>query len=218
VTTTTEASITTGTESTTTTSSTTTTTTLPSGSPYATYSGSGDDVLDTQKPAGPALVWISGNAGSDYFGVTSYGYGYSGPDTMLDLLVNAIEPYEGIRLIDYWHLGDEELTTRLEVKATGSWSIEIRPLSSARTLPTPGQIQGTGDEVLVVTGNPDTAHIVGNAGARYFGVTAYYGPTAMYDLLVNAVAPYEGPVMFSAPNAQLIEVRATGPWSISTEE
>ena len=103
------------------------------------------------------------------------------------------------------------------VKATGAWSIEIRPLSTARTVGTPGQIQGTRDDVIRVTGSPSTAHIVGNAGSRYFGVWAYYGRTTMYDLLVNEADPYDGTVMFSKPNAYLIEVHASGPWSISTQ-
>ena len=93
-----------GPTTTTTAAPTTTTTTVPSGSPIAKYSGSGDDVLDVQKPAGPALVWVRGNAGSDYFGVTSYGPGYSGPYTHLDLLANTADPYEGIHLIDYWYM------------------------------------------------------------------------------------------------------------------
>ena len=203
---------------TTTTAPTTTTTDLPSGSVIASFSGSGDDVLDFQKPAGPALVWISGNAASAYFGVKSFGQGDDGPYTWFDLLANETEPYQGIRLIDYHHYyTDQKLTTRFEVKATGPWSIEVRPLSSARTLGTPGQIQGTGDDVILVTGSPSTARIVGNAEARYFGVKAYYSATTSYDLLANETDPYDGTVMFSKSNAYLIEVQASGPWSISTQ-
>jgi hypothetical protein len=214
-TTTTAVTTTTTSSSTTTTSSSTTTTT--SGGLIARYSGSGDDVIDVQKPAGPALVWVEGNAGSRHFAVVSYGPGYSGQYTYYDLLVNTTDPYEGLHLIDYWYFGQEELTTRLEVTATGAWSIEIRPLSSARTVGTPGQVQGTKDDVIRVTGNPSKAHIVGNAGSRYFGVWAYYGRSTMYDLLANETDPYDGTVMFSKPNAYLIEVHASGPWSINTQ-
>jgi hypothetical protein len=198
---------------------TTTVATEPAGGVLARYSGTGDDVLDIQKPAGPALVWISGNAGSNYFGVTSYGPGYSGQYTLQELLANETEPYEGIRLIDYWQGFSQQQpqTTRIEVKATGVWSIEIRSLTTARTVGTPGQIQGSGDDVIRVTGNPNKAHIVGNAASRYFGVTAYYGPTDIYDLLANETDPYEGTVMFSRANASILEVQAHGPWSISLE-
>lgn len=180
------------------------------------YSGNGDQVLDINKWQGSALVWIQGNAGSDYFGVTSYGPGNDGPHSYYDLLVNTTEPYEGVRLVDYWSfLGSEEQTTRLEVKATGSWKIEIRPLSSARTVSNHSQISGSSDEVLLVNGNPGKATITGNAGSHYFGVKAYYGQSAMHDLLVNETDPYSGTVMFSKPNPRVLEVTASDPWVIA---
>jgi hypothetical protein len=196
----------------------TTTTTEAPGGVLARYSGSGDDVLDILKPQGPALVWIRGNAGSDYFGVTSYGPGSGGQYTYYELLANETDPYEGIRLIDYYQGYSENppQTTRIQVKAEGAWQIEIRSLSTARIVGTPGTIQGTGDDVIRVSGSPGEAHIVGNAASRYFGVTAYYGPTSLYDLLVNDTDPYEGTVMFSKANVQLLEVQAADSWSIST--
>ncbi|MBN1458565.1 MAG: S-layer homology domain-containing protein [Armatimonadetes bacterium] len=208
----------TGFTTTTTTAASTTSTTEAPGSPIATYSGTGDDVVEIQKPSGPALVWVQGNADSQYFSVKSYGPGDDGPHTYLDLLVSTTTPYQGTLLIDYWYYGDEELTTRLVVSATGPWSIEIRTLGSARTLSTPGYITGSEDEVLLVIGNPDTAHIVGNAQERYFSVKAYYGRTTLYDLLVSTTGTYDGTVMFSKANVELIDVTATGSWSISTKD
>ena len=130
------------------------------------YSGVGDTVLDVQKPSGPALIWIKGNAQEKYFGVTSYGPGNNGAHTYYDLLVNKTDAYEGVRLIDYFHFGDEEQTARLEIKAAGPWWIEIRPLSAAQTVGTRGQIQGTTDDVIGVTREPGHRPHCGQRGNR----------------------------------------------------
>jgi hypothetical protein len=198
----------------------TTTTTTQGPNPHVhRYTGTGDEVLDISKDPGPALIWIKGNATQAYFGVVSRGPGYDGPFTYYDLLANTADPYEGISLIDYEHfLSDARETKRLEIKATGTWQVEIRPISSARTITTPGTITGGGDDVLLVQGSPSKLLITGNQGGGYFGVWAYYGQDEMYDLLVNTADPYTGRVGLSHSNAKLISVKAERPWSISAED
>ena len=173
------------------------------------YSGSGANVIDIQKPGDPddaVLVYVRGNAESGYFGVESY----DAAGEQVDLLVNTTDPYEGIVLMD---LRDGEQTTRLQVTADGDWYIEIRPLATARRTNAPGTISGTGDDVFIVDGEPDTAHIVGNADGNYFGVWAY-GDSS--DLLVNETDPFDGRVIVSR-DAILFEVTAVGGWEITFE-
>jgi hypothetical protein len=124
-----------------------------------TYSGNGTNVIDIQKPGDVVLAYIRGNAGSRYFGVESY------DDTgeQVDLLVNTTDPYEGVVLMD---IRDGDHSTRLQVTAEGEWSIELRPLNTARRVNIPGTIEGTGDDVFIVDGDPDVAQISGNADGR----------------------------------------------------
>jgi hypothetical protein len=110
-----------------------------------TLSGSGDDVVDFENPFDIAIVKITGNSAGRYFGVKNYG----SDGTNYNLLVNTTDPYEGIRPLDFY---DSEHTTRFEITAVGEWTIEILPITEARTLSVPGEIEGFGDEVVIING------------------------------------------------------------------
>ena len=173
------------------------------------YSGSGSDVVAIEKPGGldaVVIVHVVGNAESSYFGVT--GFDEAGKQT--DLLVNTTDPYDGITLLD---ARKGQTTTRLQVEAQGDWTIEVRPLAMARAAAVPGTTSGAGDDVLLLDGKPDTAHIVGNAEGRYFGVI---GHGKRYDLLVNTTDPYDGRVIVNRDTV-VIEVKATGEWEVTFE-
>jgi len=120
------------------------------------------------------------------------------------------EPYEGIRPVDF-DVGDQ--TAMFEVKATGVWKIELRSLSTTRSLPYGAAISGSGDEVVRLMGAPKTLHIVGNSASRYFGVIGY-GDS--WDLLANETDAYDGRVLVES-GVIAIEIQATGPWSITSE-
>lgn len=166
--------------------------------------GNGDSIVDFENPFNLAIVHITGNASSRHFAVKNY----DGNGNYLDLLVNTTDPYDGIRPLDF---GNNEHTTRFEVKAVGEWKIEILPLTSARVLNVPGSIEGKGDEVLILRGGkPDLAKIKGNASSRHFAIKAY-GNYA--DLLVNTTDPYEGTVIVRSDTV-VIEIKAEGNWSI----
>jgi hypothetical protein len=169
--------------------------------------GTGDSVVDFDNPFSVAIVHVTGNAASRYFGVTTY----DANGNQIDLLVNTTDPYDGVRPLDF---RDDEHTTRFEVSADGDWVIEIKHLFEARKLDVPGTITGSGDDVFLLLGAaPDTATIIGNAEGRYFGVFAY---GEEIDLLVNTTDPYEGTVIVD-PNTLVIEVKAEGEWEITVE-
>jgi hypothetical protein len=172
------------------------------------FTGTGDSIVDIDKPSGPMLVHIVGNTSSRYFGVISYDIN----NERIDLLVNTTEPYDGIRPLDFL---DDQWTARFEVSARGEWTIEVLPLSHIRYVEVPGIIEGNGDDVfLLAGGTPDLAIIKGNEEGRYFGVIGWY-PSR--DLLVNTTDPYEGTVMLDQDTV-IIEVIATGAWQIEITE
>jgi len=167
-------------------------------------SGSGDSIVDIDKPNLPMVVHVTGNVGSNHFAVKNY----DSVGERIDLLVNTTEPYDGIIPLDFM---TDEWTSRFEVTATGDWTIEVLPLSSIRVLSIPGKIEGNGDEVFVLTGGvPDLGIISGNSGSNHFAVKSYNGGR---DLLVNTTDPYEGTVMVDSGTI-LIEVIAVGSWTI----
>jgi hypothetical protein len=170
------------------------------------YSGNGDNVIDIQKPGDVVLAYIRGNAGARYFGIESF----DDAGEQVDLLVNTTDPYEGVVLMD---IRDDDNSTRLQVQAEGEWYIELRPLSTARRVSVPGTIEGTGDDVIIIDGEPDIAQISGNADGRYFGVIGYSNRS---NLLVNTTDPYDGRVIV-ARDTILIEVEAVGSWTITFE-
>lgn len=173
------------------------------------YTGSGANVIDIQKPGDPdgaAIVYVRGNAAGRYFGIESY----DASGDQLDLLVNTTDPYEGIVLLD---IRRDDQTTRLQITAEGDWYIEVRPLSSARRVTLPGTATGTGDDVFIMDGDPDVAHILGNADGRYFGVHAYGDRS---DLLVNTTDPFDGRVIVRRDSV-LMTVTAIGTWTITFE-
>lgn len=168
-------------------------------------SGSGDSVVNVEKPQVPAIIEISGNDESRFFSVESV----NAEGETLNLLVNATELYHGIRPLDF---GRSAHTTRLQVSAPGGWSAVIRPLSAAKHLTVPGSISGTGDDVIVLEGaTPDLATISGNQAERYFGVTGY--GDSFPDLIVNTTNPYSGQSIVES-SVVVLEVQAVGDWSI----
>jgi hypothetical protein len=193
---------------TTTTRATTTTTTTPPVVRQE-YTGTGNDVVDVDIPEGvAALIHVEGNAQGRYFGVRSY----DDLGNRLEGLVNTTDPYAGTRPLDF-SFGDH--TARLEIEASDGWTITILPASEGRSGEAPGTITGTGDDVVIVFGEFDTAHIVGNRDSRYFGVTAW---TDSRDGLVNTTDPYDGRVILpSGSEVMIIEVEAVGDWTIVFE-
>lgn len=175
----------------------------PTATPIV-LTGSGDSIVDIDRPNEMAMVHISGNAEGSYFGVTSY----DAAGNQIELLVNTTDPYEGTKPFDF---DDGDHTTRFEVQASGNWTIEILPLSAIAHIEAPGQFSGSGDDLFaIVAGTPDTATISGNAGGSYFGVFAYGD---RQQLLVNTTDPYEGTVILDSDTI-IIAVQAVGDWTV----
>lgn len=166
--------------------------------------GSGDAIVDLDKPDDPAIVHITGNAANGHFAVISYDAG----GNQMELLVNTTDPYDGVRPIDFL---EAEHTARFEVKATGSWEINILPFFDMPIASVPGVHQGTGDAVFFLDNPADIAAITGNAAGVHFAVHAY---GTSVDLLVNTTEPYDGQVIIPA-GARVIAVTAVSDWTMN---
>ena len=169
-----------------------------------TLTGSGDTIVNVDKPDLPAIARISTTQSGGNFAVISY----DSSGNRIALLVNEIGSYSGIRPIDF--LADEH-TSRFEVKADGSWRIEILPLSSARSLSVPGKVSGTGADVILLHGStPDVAQM-SHSGDSNFVVIAHCASGR--DLLVNEIGSYSGSVIVRG-DAMILEIMADGDWSV----
>jgi len=185
--------------------STPTSTATPEPEPVV-LTGSGDAVVQFEMPGPLALAHIIGNATSRYFGVTSY----DDEGNRVQSLVNTTDPYDGYRLVTG--------SSRFQVEAEDPWKIEVLPFSPALgldfVLHVPGKVEGSGDYVLILIGDPpDTATIKGNAVGRFFAVIVL---APERHLLVNTTDPYEGTVIMPR-DAQLLEILAQDSWSISVD-
>ncbi len=170
--------------------------------PPEVYEGSGDDYLAVDPPDDPFIMLISGNQAGRHFSVV----GYDADDNRTELFVNTTEYYQGITL-------DLQETRSLEISADGEWRVELRSLRDAQTVEVPGSIEGAGDYVFLLDGEPSAAEIEGNQQSRHFAVHGY-GRSG--HLLVNTTDPYEGRVRVES-DVLVITVTAVGDWSIELE-
>jgi hypothetical protein len=175
---------------------------------HATYSGTGDDVVEISKPDEelPALLVVTGNRKGRHFAVVAR----DDAGTRIGALVNTTEPYDGIVPID---LPPRTNTTLLEISATGSWSIQLYSIGAAQKAEVPGTFEGEGDNVLWIEGEPSRAKIQGNTASRHFAVTAYDGNGNRLGAKVNTADPYSGSVIIPSETL-LLQINAVGKWSV----
>jgi hypothetical protein len=174
--------------------------------PVAKYSGVGDDVISIHKPASVDLVTATSTGGENNFVIEA-----KGPNDDDQLLVNTIGNYHGTTLMDAQQ-GEE--STTLQVSATGSWSIILRPTWTAQHY-TGGTFNGTGDSAVIVSDSSLFKASFSGPPTEDNFVVEEYTNGGDDNLLVNVVnANYHGTVPLSPPG--LIMVTAAGPWSMST--
>ena len=172
--------------------------------PYSmSYVGVGDNVIQI---AGLDASWamrISGNDGGNHFSVTAYDENMN----YLDLLVNTSDPYEGV-VID-----PKQTAANLEIKATGSWKVELIYLRDVSKASAGTLLTGTGDAVILTDRIGSTMEITGNSQERHFSVWAYSLAADKSDLLVNTTEEYSGTVLLDF-NPTYLVINAEGAWTI----
>jgi hypothetical protein len=170
------------------------------------FTGTGSKNIDFENPYGLAIAHITGNSMKKYFSVGTF----DEDSKLLAYLVNTKEPYEGIVPIDFNGIK----TTEIKVSATGDWEIEVLPISAADTLEVPGTIEGSGDDVIALTGvNPYRVYVKGNYATRLMTVSSFGKDGDYQNQLVSATEPYDNNV-FIKTSAAFIQVECYGKWSI----
>jgi hypothetical protein len=166
--------------------------------------GRGDTVVDIEPVEKRARLAFISYAGGGNFSI----WNYDANGEKIDLLVNTIGKYSGTVPID---LDNDNPTTRLEITASGDWTIEIHPMLDVRKVTIPGEITGVGDDVVFLDGgDTDLMKVDASKAKGNFSVWAY---GASRDLLVNEIAPYTGTVVM-AKDVILLVIHAEKEWSI----
>ena len=170
-------------------------------------SGSGNKVPKFTIPEDAAAIATITNKGSANFVVTSL----AADGSSNALLVNVIGSYSGTVLFDS---SQGEHSVALQVESNGSWTITIKPLSSARTWNPSAALTGKGDDVVLV--NPPlsglTTATITHKGSANFVVYAY-STSGGIDLLVNEIGNYSGES--AMPDGTFaLEVEADGTWTV----
>ncbi len=180
---------------------TTTTTTIPGL--IGMGSGVGDDVVMLNLPNVPIVIELT-HTGSSNFSIWSLDSAFAN----VDLLVNEIGSYAGTNAMQF---ESDEPVSGLEVKADGSWTYQIRAVSSEPVVSCPQY--GGGDSIVVLSDFDSSGGIaaISHAGSSNFNIWAW--SSSDRDLLVNEIGLYSGNVVV-APGLDIWEITADGSWSI----
>jgi hypothetical protein len=169
-----------------------------------TFQGSGDDVVEVM-PVGPAILDITYSGGSNFIVQN-----FDANGNQIGLLVNSIGSYKGRLELDF---KDGEMTSMIQIQSSGDWTMTITPLQPdvLQSINNPGTYQGSGDDVILVIGDPKKATF-NRQGESNFIVFAYGNSVS---LLVNEIGPYTGTVLI--PNGTFIlVVKSSGEWTVET--
>ncbi len=132
------------------------------------------------------------NKGSSNFAVWTYDE--SGDK---DLIVNTIGAYSGTHPLNFMKA---DQINRIQIKSSGSWTVEMDPVTSMfiHSMEVPGQSTGKGDDVVWLTGGeiPDIARIV-HVGESNFAVWTLGD---YKDLIVNEIGAYTGETVIDSDN------------------
>lgn len=171
--------------------------------PILKTSGRGDKVVKLSPQDAPTYAKITGK-GSGNFAIISYaGSEYS------DLLVNDIGSYSGTVYI-------EAGVNRLKVTSNGSWTIEVRPITSAKHWNGTTALTGKGDGVVILTDGAFGTTTIKNKGKSNFAVIAYSTDGEYLELLVNDIGSYNGEVLLPVADPMVLSIHCVGgTWSWS---
>jgi len=151
----------------------------------------------------PTVARIT-NQGSSNFAVVSYvGSSYD------DLLVNEIGSYSGWV---YVAAG----VNRLKMTSSGSWTVEVRPIETARAWDGVSRLTGKGDTVVLLSGAASGITTIKNSSHSNFAVIAYSTEGDYLDLLVNEIGSYSGEVLLPDGDPMVLRIQDVGgTWSMS---
>jgi hypothetical protein len=169
-------------------------------------SGRGDKIVKFAAQDEPTIARISTKGGGNFSVVSYAGSAYD------DLLVNEIGSYAGTVYV-------APGVNRLRVQSSGSWKIEILPVTSARAWDGSSTLKGKGDSVVQLDGAASYTTTIRNRSRSNFVVVAYGLDGEYLDLLVNEIGSYKGEVMLPEADPIVLTIGAVGgTWSMTPVE
>jgi hypothetical protein len=169
-----------------------------------TRTGSGDTVFTVPAPYDNEATLVSAKyTGADNFIVQTL----DSSNTMEELLVDTIGSYHGVEAMDFDGTNPPD---RIEVQATGPWSLILRDPSTAPTFGT--YAAGNGDAVLAYNGSANTAALA-YVGQGNFIVEQYDDTGDSANLLADEIGNYNGTVPIDSSG--FVVIQADGQWSIA---
>jgi hypothetical protein len=171
--------------------------------PILKTAGRGDKIVKFSAQDAPTVVRITGK-GSGHFAVISYTGSEYG-----DLLVNEAGKYSGSVYV-------EPGINRFKVTSSGSWTIQVQPITSAKTWDGTSSLAGKGDSVVNLNGWASGITTIKNKSKSNFAVIAHSPEGDYLDLLVNDVGSYSGEVLLPEADPMVLVIHAVGgTWSFS---
>ncbi len=181
-------------------------TAAPTAPPILITSGRGDKVVKLPAQDGPTYAKVTGKGGGNFAVISYTGSEYG------DLLVNSIGSYSGSVYIAAG-------INRLKVTSSGSWTIQVRPVTSAKHWDGTTALAGKGDGVVNLAGGASGITTIKNKGKSNFAVIAYTPEGDYLDLLVNEIGSYKGEVLLPDSDPMVLVIHGDGgSWSFSTVE
>lgn len=169
-----------------------------------TIKGSNDSIITL--PAGASVGIVTATySGSSNFVIAGLD---ENNESTGDLLVNEIGAYSGTTIYGVNSIGNQP--TKLEVKASGKWTIKISPVSSLSPLPS----SGSGDAVYSYDGDAPTWAVTHKGDSNF--VVNQESDSSLFGLLVNEIGNYSGTVAGSQ-GPSIVEIKADGDWTISSK-
>lgn len=181
----------------------------PFAFPVITLKGRGDKIARFKIPEDVPAIATFSERGSSNFIV----YSLAADGSENDLIVNEIGNYVGTHLFD---TSDGEHSVAFKISSNGSWTIKIKPITSAPKWDATAKLAGKGASVIWVTGDVGDFFVtrITHRGTSNFVVYAY--ADSDYELLVNEIGNYSGEQILPV-GTYLLEILADGSWAVLPE-
>ena len=176
---------------------------VPTGPPPAdkTYEGRGNKTIDIDLDEDWLHVAKITHDGSSNFMVDSLDAG----GQPVDLVVNEVGDYSGVRLLD----GDRGIPSRLKIRADGRWKVTVMVATKAPRWT--GQASGKGDAILQVDPKDPAVTVRFTHKGRSNTTLQTRGESA--DLLVNEIGRYAGEMQIPT-GTTFIDITGDGSWTL----
>jgi hypothetical protein len=146
--------------------------------------------------------------GSGNFEVISY----DTDDEPLSTLVYVSGVYSGKQALNFGGV----TFSAIEILTSGTWKVQVLPLSKATTISVPGSASGTNSNVFVLGDLLFGVTLETPNATGWVGVIGY-GDNGYVQILIDAPAPYSDSVSITDPEIKYLEISVVGPWSLTVK-